>query len=268
MGLFFEKKSTSSNSKICPLCGKKAGIMQNLVIADGILCLDCMNKCAQDVFDADYKKIAVSLNSAEFENHINYMETENKKNLKIFNLSSNSIKGVLCLDMDNKLFYFPTKGKGEPYIFHFSALKGYELIEDGTSVTKGGLGSAIIGGALFGGFGMVTGSILGKKQKNLITSMCISVSLDDKIFPAKNIILLSAETKKDGFVHNAAKITSNVVMECFDAILRYNEQDIQLKNEPQSFSAADEIKKFKELLDAGIITEDEFTAKKKQLLDL
>ncbi len=33
-------------------------------------------------------------------------------------------------------------------------------------------------------------------------------------------------------------------------------------------SSADEIKKYKELLDAGIITQEEFDAKKKQLLDL
>lgn len=41
---------------------------------------------------------------------------------------------------------------------------------------------------------------------------------------------------------------------------------------PQSvnlpLSAADEIQKFKALLDAGVITQEEFNAKKKQLLDL
>ena len=36
----------------------------------------------------------------------------------------------------------------------------------------------------------------------------------------------------------------------------------------QALSPAEELKKFKELLDAGIITEDEFNAKKKQLLGL
>lgn len=36
----------------------------------------------------------------------------------------------------------------------------------------------------------------------------------------------------------------------------------------QSFSAADELKKFKELLDSGVITQEEFDAKKKQLLGL
>ena len=33
-------------------------------------------------------------------------------------------------------------------------------------------------------------------------------------------------------------------------------------------SAADELKKFKELLDAGVLTQEEFDAKKKQLLGL
>lgn len=36
----------------------------------------------------------------------------------------------------------------------------------------------------------------------------------------------------------------------------------------QQISAADELKKFKELLDMGIITQEEFDAKKKQLLGL
>ena len=36
----------------------------------------------------------------------------------------------------------------------------------------------------------------------------------------------------------------------------------------EAVSAADELKKFKELLDAGIITQEEFDAKKKQILDL
>ena len=39
-------------------------------------------------------------------------------------------------------------------------------------------------------------------------------------------------------------------------------------NASASVSVADELKKYKELLDMGIITQEEFDAKKKQLLDL
>lgn len=50
-----------------------------------------------------------------------------------------------------------------------------------------------------------------------------------------------------------------------------DEQEVTKNPEAQSapqVSAADEIKKFKELLDMGIITQEEFDAKKKQLLGL
>ena len=49
------------------------------------------------------------------------------------------------------------------------------------------------------------------------------------------------------------------------------EQQQSYKNQPVAaapVSAADEIKKFKELLDIGAITQEEFDAKKKQLLGL
>ena len=57
-------------------------------------------------------------------------------------------------------------------------------------------------------------------------------------------------------------------------IKRYVESKIVEYSEPEpaatapSISAADEIKKFKELLDAGIITQEEFDTKKRQLLGL
>lgn len=44
--------------------------------------------------------------------------------------------------------------------------------------------------------------------------------------------------------------------------------DKQEKTEAESAGAADEIRKFKALMDDGIITPEEFEAKKKQLLGL
>ncbi|WP_397544849.1 SHOCT domain-containing protein [Ruminococcus sp.] len=41
-----------------------------------------------------------------------------------------------------------------------------------------------------------------------------------------------------------------------------------MQNNAAAFSVADEIRKFKELLDIGAITQEEFDAKKKQLLGL
>ena len=47
----------------------------------------------------------------------------------------------------------------------FSDLISYDLLEDDSLVTSGGVGQALIGGALFGGFGAVAGGITGKKSR-------------------------------------------------------------------------------------------------------
>lgn len=57
------------------------------------------------------------------------------------------------------------------------------------------------------------------------------------------------------------KVISNLLME-------RQQKDSQVTKNIVSSSNADELKKYKELLDSGIITQEEFDAKKKQLLNL
>ncbi|MBQ7034417.1 MAG: SHOCT domain-containing protein [Clostridia bacterium] len=52
------------------------------------------------------------------------------------------------------------------------------------------------------------------------------------------------------------------------AFEEYKNNDVVEVSGTTAVSAADELKKFKDLLDAGIITQEEFDAKKKQLLGL
>lgn len=59
-------------------------------------------------------------------------------------------------------------------VYNLSDILEFEYIEDGTSQVKGGLGSALIGGALFGGVGAIVGGITGKKEtKKIIKEMKI-----------------------------------------------------------------------------------------------
>jgi predicted Zn-dependent peptidase len=68
-----------------------------------------------------------------------------------------------------------------------------------------------------------------------------------------------------GLAKDSAQRISAKVHEAIDALKAKKAQDIQA---PSPASAADELRKFKELLDASIITQEEFDAKKKQLLGL
>lgn len=57
------------------------------------------------------------------------------------------------------------------------------------------------------------------------------------------------------------------IIKVFDEY-KANEHNMEATQMVQQGSAADELKKFKELLDMGVITQEEFDAKKKQLLGL
>lgn len=112
-------------------------------------------------------------------------------------------------------------------------------------------------------------------QKTMTGQNFQSVSIDnlnDITFKSTFVLgIITFDTLKEVFnigldKRSAQKINAKV-HEVIDNIKRLNENaSNNVSNQPPA-SAADEIKKFKELLDMGAITQDEFDAKKKELLD-
>ena len=49
-------------------------------------------------------------------------------------------------------------------VHKYSEIVSFELLEDGNSITKGGIGRAVAGGVLFGGVGAIVGGSTGKKK--------------------------------------------------------------------------------------------------------
>ncbi len=74
---------------------------------------------------------------------------------------------------------------------------------------------------------------------------------------------LNAQTAKIKDFSRCPQCNSTNITEITD-----NESSTQKETPQTSISSADELKKFKELLDSGVITQEEFDAKKKQLLGL
>lgn len=71
--------------------------------------------------------------------------------------------------------------------------------------------------------------------------------------------------KKSGSIYKSASSIAQDIISILEIISHENEVS---KNSSSSDSIAEEIKKYKELLDIGAITQEEFDAKKKQLLQL
>ena len=155
-------------------------------------------------------------------------------------------------------------------VFKYESLMGFNLLENGHSVTKGGLGSAVAGGALFGDVGAVVGGITGKKTNSgICDSMELCITLKNTYEDTAYITFISSETKMNSFAYESAKKTAQKCIVALQNIQEYNRSlATNLPEKIEKYSAADEILKFKKLMDEGIISQDEFEMKKKQLLKL
>lgn len=102
--------------------------------------------------------------------------------------------------------------------------------------------------------------------------MKIKITLNDINEPFVFINILTIEEKKGSMLYNMAFRSAQEILSILEIITKEVENDqvtsnsnVETKTET---SSADEILKFKELMDQGIITEEEFNQKKKQLLNL
>ena len=103
--------------------------------------------------------------------------------------------------------------------FPFSALVSYDLLEDDSLVTSGGVGQALIGGAVFGGAGAIAGAITGKKtQKKKIESLYIKVTLNDFNIPCILIPLITKPTKTSSKEYQTIFEEAHKILSVLDVI--------------------------------------------------
>ena len=160
--------------------------------------------------------------------------------------------------------------KAIPY--NYEDLVDYELLEDGSSITKGGLGRAVVGGMLFGHTGAVVGGMTGKKKtKQTCTNLEIKITVNNAEKHTQYIRLISSSTQRESHSYKTAFRTAQDILGLLQLIC--HQRDTNKENQPQvtqqqPVSSVEELRKYKQLWDDGIISEEEFLAKKKQLLGL
>ena len=147
-------------------------------------------------------------------------------------------------------------------LFNYDQLVDFELIEDGSSVANGGLGSAVVGGLLFGEMGAIVGAAAGRRKiKPMCESLCIKLTVKDFTYPTFYINLITDKIKKSSFKYKS-------IMKRAQEVLSQLQLVVNSQSENQSVDATDEIRKYKALLDDGLITQEEYEIKKNELLGL
>jgi len=244
---------------MCCICGESEGKKK---IADGVICKTCYHQSSAYLPDAIF-----SLKKVKKERVLKAIE-KGQEFLSLNEVFNVTKKAGKCFEVDegNQLWRIVENKIFTPHVYACDKVLAFELLEDGNSVTKGGLGGAMVGGMLFGGVGAVVGGVTGSKEtKKTIKSMRIKIVLNDEVFVEEYLDLIKSETKSNSFIYKDAIDTAQRVLSLL-TIMQNNSNTP--KNDTPQLSAADEILKFKGLLDSGAITQDEFDAKKKQLLGL
>lgn len=153
-------------------------------------------------------------------------------------------------------------------VFPFSSIISYQPIQEGHNERKHhGITRAIVGGTIAGGAGAIIGAVTGGKDFDYIDQLGVSINFEDG--SSIQLMLINSQEKKNGIVAKVAYKNFYNICGILDSQISNNlasESDSNRKN--KNIDVADEIYKFKKLMDNGVITQGEFEAKKKQLLNL
>lgn len=234
----------------CPVCGGKLGLLNREKSADGLICAGCSNFFFSKLGIRAAKQPTVAL--------ADYWATLEQRR-KVFKETDSIYDGdalFVSIDKPNRLFCIGHRGgdKGPRMIYSFDEVAGYEsdALDDLTvTETKGGIGRAMIGAAVAGPVGAIVGATTAKTETRKGRSK-ESVSI--------HFALSLGESNLPTAVYPGG-------MTAFLKRCKVSQEKPQAAT-PAASSAADELLKFKRLLDMGAITESEYNAKKAQLLGL
>lgn len=224
----------------CPICKTKLGISNKTKVADGLTCGYCAS-IMSSFQTASIKQIqdCWEENSRRFKN---FTETS-----RLSNMGSK----IVVIDDNYRQFYITqAKLKVTPIIYMYSEVEGFyfEAVgEKNVTVKKGGVGRAVVGGALFGGVGALVGATTAKQETKTVGGIRVMKLQINAFYGRKTVIISSPPVGFSEFLNNCTAIKSNVA-------------------QPSNFSTADELLKFKALLDQGAITQEEFDEQKIALL--
>ena len=178
---------------------------------------------------------------------------------------------AIAIDKANKKWLLVFGDIQEVLTFNFNDLIDYELCQDGKSLVSGAASGALAGGLVFGTVGAIAGASSVREIIQNCIDLHINLSVNNVKCPHYQLPFIVETVANDSNEYKYEIGFANEIMSLL-TFIKANSTKKSCKQFESAVDSAtdkyDEIKKIKELLDAGIITQDEFNAKKKQLLDL
>lgn len=250
----------------CAVCERPLSIFNRKKLADGFICVDCAVVKAK--YSSEDLRTLGAQTMEQTRRRIKRVE-ENADTLIGF-VPTKKIGNLLFLDENKKHWLIPGTfgGTKKSWVFNFSDIKEFELLENGGSVSSGGLGRAVAGGILLGGVGAVVGG-LSAGRSSVVNNLQVKITTKDIDRPAVYIDLIKGTSfKTNSTTYKLLFKKAQDIMSTLSVIVN-GEQELTSATATKTNNSSDkvaEIREYKQLLDEGIITKAEFEAKKKELL--
>lgn len=252
--------------KNCGICNADINLFTRTKLADGhYICGSCLQKAIYSINDMN------SLTSGDLDTVRHQIKRKeiNESRLANFN-ATKKIGKYLFIDREKEQCLIPTGILGakinKSWVYSFSDIQEFELLENGNSVSSGGVGRALAGGILFGGVGAVVGGVTGKKKSiSTVTSMQIKITTSNIDNPVEyiNFITGGASYKTNSLVYRGFAKSAQEILSTLSIIVNGKNENKQPSSNIDSIS---ELREYKKLLDEGIITQEEFNKKKQAIL--
>lgn len=242
--------------KICPICNEKLSFFKSTLKGGVKVCVEHTMDAA--IYGNDDRKFTVEELKHEME-QVSKKREEFTKRVSDFQ-ATKIIEPLHFNDNDRKILIHDNIRNN---IIDYDDIISFEIIEDGKSTSSGGVGRALVGGALFGGAGAVVGAMTANKKNKYCESLRVKITIDDMDNPKLYVPFIIEKTKinSDKYINaynKAQELTATLQIICND----------RNKTNSSESDPTEEIKRYKELLDIGAITQEEFNKKKKELLAL
>jgi hypothetical protein len=152
--------------------------------------------------------------------------------------------------------------------YDFNNVVDCEIIEDNSTIMKGGVGRAVVGGVLAGGVGAIVGAST-RSSSDIVRMLEVKIVLDDIVEPVLTMKLILSETERDTITYREALSFAHETHAAMVSMISSSKKDeVSKVNVVEGIeeTATGKIKELAKLKDEGILTEEEFTAKKTELL--
>lgn len=266
MGFFTNK------NKPCPICSKPTPKLLATKIQDQPICGDC---AAQILADADVQN---KWEMDDLREHLRH-RAENSERIKGFQESRTVDCGrSMLIDDANRCFYLKNWLENNPPVISFESIQGFELAMGWDVVERWSKGTprtpyqapqlGVLGtlSALSSAFGRDED----KQQRSKSETLKITLLLNDpylKRYELMDQLVYGNDELEFARRLSVELVRVNAICDVV-ASMAGGASAAQAPAAPSAERTADDIIKFKSLLDAGVITQAEFDAKKKQLLGI